>query len=127
MSGVASRVAPALRYPKDTPCHLSSALTRGVGHVRSIWLLCGHRDSAVEKLRRKIGSVWPNHCVKLWMYAESLKDFDVPQWLEYRPIEFVFQINIAFRSVAKPEVKDMLPKPFGPCYSNHTYSKGGMC
>lgn len=119
MSGVASR------YPKATPRHLSSALS-GVGHVRSIWLLCGHRDSAVKKLRCEIGSVLPNHCVKFWMYAESLKDFDVPEWLEDRPIEFVFQINITLGSVTEPEVKNMVPNPRGPCHSNHGYSNGGM-
>ena len=89
-------------------------------------MVIGHRDPGVKKLRCEIGAIWPNHCVKLWMYAESLKDFDVPEWREDRSIELVFQINITLSAIAKPEVKDMLPNPFGPSHSNHGYSNGGM-
>lgn len=33
------------------------------------------------------------------MYAERLKDFDVPEWLEHRPIQFYINVTISTKAL----------------------------
>jgi len=71
-------------------------------------LLCWNLNPVVQKFRGEVCSVWPTERVEFWMDGERLEDTDVLEWFEDLAIEFIGEINVAFRSIREADVYDKI-------------------
>jgi hypothetical protein len=117
LSGVAS-LERTTELTETVAPHVTSAVDEE-GHDHSNCELCGDSYPTVQKLRRKISPVFPNHRVEFWVELKSSKLTDISQRLEYRAAEIVSEIHFPCESVAETKVNYKISNPFSFGYSNH--------